>query len=363
MRKAEGKTRGRLDDLSVAEIVQTLSLGLKTARVDLDAHGRSGTLWFERGDPRHATTDTLEGAEAFYEMVTWWSGGFVIQHGTSTPEVTIEEDATFLVMEGLRRLDEAGGVTEDTPEDPRPKRRRPVTVLVATAVAALGSLGWIGARALRTPGPEMVVSHRSVVLPLESRVGPATVDPGSEIPASEPAAEVVAAESTAPEPVAPPPVVEPTPRVAAKSFLASRTSVPAGEAEPNWASVVPVKPALEPGHLDLTVRSAVRGGTLELLVDGEATFTGELSTRRSIRRMLGRATVLEKRITIPAGSRDLLFRVTRTDGTTQDTSTTLEIEPDGSQAIRLLVGRPTQPLALKIDPDPALVARSTASGG
>jgi len=98
---------GRLEQLSLPEIVQTLVIGMKTACVTLNGAAQSGRIWFENGTPRHATAAGLEGENAFYEMVRWNEGEFVIEHGVTGDQQSLSQDAMFLLMEGLRLIDEA----------------------------------------------------------------------------------------------------------------------------------------------------------------------------------------------------------------------------------------------------------------
>jgi response regulator RpfG family c-di-GMP phosphodiesterase len=111
--RAEGDARrtrrgitGSLENLCLADIVQTLTIGMKTACVTLSSAGRTGRLWFENGAPRHAECDQRTGEEAFYEMVRWSCGEFVIEHGAKARHTTIQRDGMFLLMEGLRMIDE-----------------------------------------------------------------------------------------------------------------------------------------------------------------------------------------------------------------------------------------------------------------
>ena len=97
---------GDLKNLGVPDIVQTLHLGLKTACVRVTGKGGEGKIWFENGRIRHAELGSLSGETAFYEMLRWQEGPFVIAHGQSTKLRTIEMDEMQLMMEGLRRLDE-----------------------------------------------------------------------------------------------------------------------------------------------------------------------------------------------------------------------------------------------------------------
>ena len=98
---------GRLENLSLADIMQTLTIGTKTACVSVNREGGSGKIWVEVGAPKHAKCGKLEGEEAFYEMVRWLEGEFVIEHGVRSKKSSIDHDAMFLLMEGLRLMDEA----------------------------------------------------------------------------------------------------------------------------------------------------------------------------------------------------------------------------------------------------------------
>jgi response regulator RpfG family c-di-GMP phosphodiesterase len=113
--RAEGEARrtrrgitGSLDNLGLPDIVQTLAIGMKTASVTITSGDRTGRIWFENGTPRHAECGDLEGEDAFYEVVRWQAGEFVIEHGAGCSRDTIEHDAMFLLMEGLRLIDERG---------------------------------------------------------------------------------------------------------------------------------------------------------------------------------------------------------------------------------------------------------------
>jgi len=97
---------GDLENLSLPDILQTLVMGMKTAKVSLTAGERSGQLWFEDGAVKHATSGKDEGEPAFYSMVGWDEGEFVIEHGIRPKKTTLKQDTMFLLMEGMRLLDE-----------------------------------------------------------------------------------------------------------------------------------------------------------------------------------------------------------------------------------------------------------------
>jgi hypothetical protein len=97
---------GDLNNLGIPEIVQTLHLGLKTACVTVRYGTEEGRIYFENGRIRHCRVGAVKGEEAFYHMLRWEEGPFVISHGQTTEERTIEMDEMQLMMEGMRRLDE-----------------------------------------------------------------------------------------------------------------------------------------------------------------------------------------------------------------------------------------------------------------
>jgi len=97
---------GDLKNLGIPDIVQTLHLGLKTACVSVQGKGGEGKIWFENGRIRHCELGNHSGEAAFYDMLRWQEGPFVIAHGQTTKLRTIEMDEMQLMMEGLRRLDE-----------------------------------------------------------------------------------------------------------------------------------------------------------------------------------------------------------------------------------------------------------------
>jgi response regulator RpfG family c-di-GMP phosphodiesterase len=104
-RRRRGIT-GQIENLALPDIVQILSIGMKTARVTIDSGSTTGKLWVKDGTIVHARLGPHTGETAFYEMLRFKDGEFAIEHGVKTTKRTIQTDAMFLVMEGLRRLDE-----------------------------------------------------------------------------------------------------------------------------------------------------------------------------------------------------------------------------------------------------------------
>lgn len=99
---------GQLETMSLADLTQALAIGMKTAKLSLSCEGGSGVVYYERGQAKHARTSGKEGEAAFYRMLEWAEGQFVLEHGVHIKKRSIDVDSMFLLMEGLRRQDEAG---------------------------------------------------------------------------------------------------------------------------------------------------------------------------------------------------------------------------------------------------------------
>ena len=81
---------------------------MKTALVTITNGKQTGTIWMEEGSVCHAEMQDFRGEAAFYQMVRWNEGEFSIEHGVSSKVRSVDADPMFLLMEGLRLLDEEG---------------------------------------------------------------------------------------------------------------------------------------------------------------------------------------------------------------------------------------------------------------
>lgn len=100
---------GSLKQMNVIEIVQSLELGRKTAVVDVQpARGEKGMIACAGGRVVYAKTTSKLAEEAFYDLVGYKDGYFRIHYGNEPPPPNIHAPTQFLVLEALRRIDEAG---------------------------------------------------------------------------------------------------------------------------------------------------------------------------------------------------------------------------------------------------------------
>ena len=97
---------GRLEDFNLTDIIQILSLGLKTAKVEITRDNEKGLLYLLRGKIVHSSAGNLRGPEAFFELIRWEQGVFHILHGQVANEVNVTLDTMHLLMEACTILDE-----------------------------------------------------------------------------------------------------------------------------------------------------------------------------------------------------------------------------------------------------------------
>jgi response regulator RpfG family c-di-GMP phosphodiesterase len=100
---------GSIEDFDLADIIQILNLGLKTAKVEIEKDQRKGVLYLDHGNVVHASAGKLTGKSALFEMMRWDAGNFHIQHGLTTRDVNISSEMIHLLLESARVQDELDG--------------------------------------------------------------------------------------------------------------------------------------------------------------------------------------------------------------------------------------------------------------
>lgn len=98
---------GSLAELGLPDLLQVLGAGQKTVRVTLERGSAMGIVELASGHIVHAELGALHGEDAFYRIVAWTEGNFRIDPVIEVVSRTIEGSNDALILEGLRRLDEA----------------------------------------------------------------------------------------------------------------------------------------------------------------------------------------------------------------------------------------------------------------
>jgi hypothetical protein len=101
-----GVIQGRLEEMSVTELMQSLEMGQKSCRLTLRRAGAAAELYFDAGQCRHAKLGDVEGDAVVYQVVQWADGEFEIEFGAASDRVTTTHSTTGLLMEAMRQLDE-----------------------------------------------------------------------------------------------------------------------------------------------------------------------------------------------------------------------------------------------------------------
>ncbi len=99
---------GQVVDLQLVDIIQMACLGRFTMSLAVSKGNEGGIIYFQNGEIVHCELGDLEGKEALYTILGWNEGRFNSQMGVTPPKTTITERWEHLLMEGMRRRDEAG---------------------------------------------------------------------------------------------------------------------------------------------------------------------------------------------------------------------------------------------------------------
>lgn len=103
---AEGVISGRLAEMNIIDLLQSMELGQKTCALTISRNGESCRMYFSEGLLHHAELGTLEGDAAVYRAVSWSDGTFEIDFNARSDKKTTTQSTQGLLMEGLRLLDE-----------------------------------------------------------------------------------------------------------------------------------------------------------------------------------------------------------------------------------------------------------------
>jgi response regulator RpfG family c-di-GMP phosphodiesterase len=100
---------GSLSEMSLPDLVQILSQGRKTGRLRITGtNGRTGEIHFLEGQVADAVFGAHQAEEAFYAMLAVVEGSFAVDPAFKPQAVRIGGSAESLLLEGMRRIDEAG---------------------------------------------------------------------------------------------------------------------------------------------------------------------------------------------------------------------------------------------------------------
>lgn len=113
-----GGFRGDVSLPMLPDLVQLYSLARVDGALRIVNGPGNGTLWFHAGDIVHARCGDATGVAAFFEMMRWGGGRFLLEPLEEPPERTIRESVASLLLEGARLEDEESLGKDAAPGSP-----------------------------------------------------------------------------------------------------------------------------------------------------------------------------------------------------------------------------------------------------
>jgi CheY-like chemotaxis protein len=112
-----GVIQGRLEEMSMTDLLQSLEMGQKSCRLRVRHNGEQGELFFTSGQCRDAQIGSIQGDEAVYKVILWSEGDFEIDFNaaSASTRTTTTRGTTGLLMEAMRLMDEASRDAVETP--------------------------------------------------------------------------------------------------------------------------------------------------------------------------------------------------------------------------------------------------------
>jgi CheY-like chemotaxis protein len=111
-----GVIQGRLEEMSMIDLMQSLEMGQKSCRLQVQKGSDRAELYFASGQCRDAKLDKLTGDDAVYKILLWNEGEFEIDFNAANASTatTTTRSTTGLLMEAMRLMDEANRDTVGT---------------------------------------------------------------------------------------------------------------------------------------------------------------------------------------------------------------------------------------------------------
>lgn len=103
----EGVISGRLSEMNLIDLLQSLELGQKTCSLTVTRDGESCRMFFSDGQINHAELGSVHGDAAVYQVAGWADGSFQIDFNARSEKHTTTQSTQGLLMEALRLLDES----------------------------------------------------------------------------------------------------------------------------------------------------------------------------------------------------------------------------------------------------------------
>ena len=118
--------QGNLDTMNLPTLVQFAVQDGGMLHLRMEQQGTVGSLYFKDNQLQYAelthtspsgANNTYGGEEVVYELLSWREAQFLVEKNIPPPSRNIEQSWDFLLMEGLRRMDEQAAIISDEDDD------------------------------------------------------------------------------------------------------------------------------------------------------------------------------------------------------------------------------------------------------
>ncbi|HEY6559336.1 MAG TPA: DUF4388 domain-containing protein [Polyangiaceae bacterium] len=103
---ARGDFRGDLQQVSVADLLQLLSMNRRTGALSVTTPSGAGEVRLSNGEIVDAVYRRLEGEKALYRLLSEQEGSFAFSAGSASLLRRVQVSTNVLLMEGMRQIDE-----------------------------------------------------------------------------------------------------------------------------------------------------------------------------------------------------------------------------------------------------------------
>jgi CheY-like chemotaxis protein len=110
--KRAGVIEGRLEELGITDLMQSLEMGQKSCRLTVRRGTECCEMFFVSGQIKHAQNGDVVGEDAVYPVVQWTEGEFEIDFTGASDQSSITRGTTGLLMESMRLMDEQNSRVE-----------------------------------------------------------------------------------------------------------------------------------------------------------------------------------------------------------------------------------------------------------
>ena len=102
----EGVIRGRLSEMNLIDLFQSLELGQKTCSLTVSKDSEECRMYFKEGQLHHAELGSTQGDDAVYAVASWAEASFQIDFNARSDQKSTTRSTQGLLMEALRLFDE-----------------------------------------------------------------------------------------------------------------------------------------------------------------------------------------------------------------------------------------------------------------